>query len=91
MTGGFEEAYFVFGEEDEIAVRICAETAFLRCRPEAMERFQSSLVIVLKTASFGRAWELPALDTGRETGEGVFLHGSLMAREPSRRVPREST
>jgi hypothetical protein len=91
VTGGFEQAYFVFGEEDEIDVRICAETAFLRCRPEAIERFQSSLVIVLKTASFGRGWEPPALDAGRGAGEGVFLHGSVMAREPSRRVRREST
>jgi hypothetical protein len=83
MTRCLEQTYFVFGEEDKIDVRICAETAFLRSRPEAIERFQSSLVIVLKTASFGWTGQTPTLDAGRGTGEGVFLHGSLMAREPS--------
>jgi len=83
--GPLEETYFVFLEEDEIAVRICAETAFGRRRAESSERFQSSLVIVLKSDSFGNAEERAPPETGRLAGEGV-LHGSLMS-ETSRPLP----
>src|SRR5690606_3735379 len=82
-AGAFEQAYFVFGEEDEIAVRICSETA-LRCRrAEASERFQSSLVMVLKSASFGRAGELAPAEESGLAGEGV-LHGSAMRATSAR-------
>ena len=78
-AGAFEQAYFVFSEEDEIAVRICADTAFGCRRAEASERRQSSLVIVLKVASGLVAREGAALDTGDLAGE-VVLHGSAMPR-----------
>jgi len=76
-TGAFQQAYFVVGEEDEIAVRICAETALGCRRAEASERRQSSLVIVLKSEPLGRAGETAALDAGRPAGERV-LHGAVM-------------
>ena len=75
--GGFKETYFVFLEEDEIAVRICAETALGCRRAEASERFQSSLVIVLKSASFDRTGEVTALEERGLSGE-LVLHGSAM-------------
>jgi hypothetical protein len=75
--GGLKQAYFVFREEDEIAVRICAETAFGCRRAEASERFQSSLVIVLKSGSFDRSREELPVDEGGLAGE-VVLHGSAM-------------
>ena len=80
--GGLEQAYFVFREEDEIAVRICAETAFDCRRAEASERFQSSLVIVLKSGPVVRVREGAAADAGGLSGEGIFLHESAM-RETS--------
>ena len=74
-----QQRYFVFGEEDEVAVRVRmrSEIAFFCCRAEASERFQSSLVIVLKTAPLFRAGEEPTAEAGRSSGEGV-LHASLM-------------
>jgi hypothetical protein len=85
-TGAFEQRYFVFGEEDEVAVRVRmrSEIAFFCCRAEVSERFQSSLVIVLKTGAWFRAGEDAALDAGVFSGEGV-LHGrSRDMRGPSR-------
>ena len=79
VARGLEQAYFVFGEEDEIAVRICAETAFGCRRADAIERRQSSLVIVLKIASRFGPREEAALDAGELAGE-VVLHGSAMPR-----------
>ena len=76
-AGCLQQAYFVFFEEDEIAVRICAETALGCRRAEASERFQSSLVIVLKSASFDRAGEAPTLEEGGFAGE-LVLHGSAI-------------
>src|SRR5205085_10606197 len=64
-AGAFEQAYLVFREDDEIAVRICSETAFFCRRAEASERFQSSLVIVLKSGSVFGAREGAAADAGR--------------------------
>ena len=83
-AGGFEQAYFVFREEDEIAVRICSETAFFCRRAETSERFQSSLVIVLKSGALVRAREDAALDAGGFSGEGI-AHESAM---PERRFRR---
>ncbi|HWL15568.1 MAG TPA: hypothetical protein VNR00_08185 [Opitutus sp.] len=77
-AGAFQQTYFVFGKEDEIAVRICAETAFGCRRAEASERRQSSLVIVLKSGSLVRARERAPADAGELSGEGI-VHGSAMA------------
>ena len=61
MRGGrggvFKESYFVFGEEDEVAVRVRmrSEIPFFCCRAEVSERFPSSLVIVSKTGACFRA------------------------------------
>ena len=68
-------------EEDEIAVRICAETAFGCCRAEAMERRQSSLVIVLKTAPLFCAGEPATAEAGDESGEGVLHASSFISPE----------
>jgi hypothetical protein len=72
-TGAFEQRYFVFGEEDEVAVRVRmrSEIAFFCCRAEVSERFQSSLVIVLKTGALFRAGEGAALDAGDFSGEDI--------------------
>jgi hypothetical protein len=76
-----EQDYFVFRKEDEIAVRICSEIAF-GCRlAKSSERFQSALVIVLKSGSLGRVREEAAADAGGLSGEGI-LHESAM-RETS--------
>ena len=84
-TGRLEQAYFVFREEDEIAVRICADTAFFCRRAEASERFQSSLVIVLKSGSVGRAREGAALDAGVFSGEGIVHESAAAQLRRSRR------
>ena len=52
-----KQAHFVFFEEDEIAVRICSEIAFGCSLAKSSERFQSALVIVLKSGSDWRARE----------------------------------
>src|SRR6185436_10924511 len=78
-----EERYFVFGERDEIAVRIFADTAFGCRRAEASERRQSSLVIVLKSASFVRPREVPPAESRDLAGEEVLHDGSADMREPS--------
>src|SRR5581483_1225746 len=49
---------------DEIAVRICSKAAFGRRRAEAIERRQSSPVIVAKCGLGFGFGELPALDDG---------------------------
>ena len=78
-AGALQQDHFVFCEEDEIAVRICSETAF-GCRlAESSERFQSSPVIVLKSGSPGRVREGWAADAGGLSGEGV-LHCVRHAR-----------
>src|SRR5690606_179869 len=76
-AAALEQAYFVFREEDEIAVRICAETAFGCRRAEASERFQSSLVIVLKSGASFRVREAAPADAGGFSGEGI-VHESAM-------------
>jgi hypothetical protein len=77
-----EQDYFVFLEEDEIAVRICAETAFFCCRAKTSERRQSSLVIVLKSGSFLEAREGAPADAGGLSGKGVLhdLSDDMRAR-----------
>ena len=83
----FEQAYFVFGEEDEIAVRICSETALGCRRAEASERRQSSLVIVLKSGSFDGTGEVTPAEPGGLAGEEVLHDGSVDMRATSRPSP----
>ena len=76
-AGGLKQDHFVFRKEDEIAVRICSEIA-LGCRlAKSSERFQSSLVIVLKSGSGGCVREEGAADARGLSGEGI-LHVSAM-------------
>ena len=76
-VGAGEEAYFVVGPEDEIIVRIRADADARRCRAEASERRQSSLVIVLKRGPGEGGGKLAAADAGGLAGEGV-LHASAL-------------
>jgi hypothetical protein len=75
--GGLKQAYFVFCKKDEIAIRICSEIAFGCSFAESSERFQSALVIVLKSGSPGGVRKDGAEDRGGLSGEGIF-HGSAM-------------
>jgi hypothetical protein len=55
-----QQAYGVFREDDEVAVRIRSNAALGRRRAEAIERFQSSPVIVAKVLFGGCFRELSA-------------------------------
>jgi hypothetical protein len=59
------------GEDSESAVRICFNASFCRCRAEAIERRQSSLVIVEKSGLSAGGKERVAADAGRAAGEAV--------------------
>ena len=76
-AGGLQQAYFVFLDEDEIAVLICSDTAF-GCRfAQVIERPKSLPVTVQNSGPFFRAGEAGAFEVGRGSGERV-LHGSAM-------------
>jgi len=72
-----EQAYGVFREDEEIALRIRSKAALGCRRAEAIERLQSSPVIVEKADLAWGAGELGAADDSLPAGEGI-LHGSAM-------------
>jgi len=77
--GQFEQAYFVFLDEDEIAVFICADTAFFCFFAQLIERPKSLPVTVQNSGLPSRAGEAGTVEVGFLSGERVLeWHDSAM-------------
>ena len=86
-AAGFQEAYFVFREADDIEVFICSDAALPRRLDQLIERPKSLPVTVQNSGPSFRAGETGAGEVGGVSGKRVFLlHDSAM--RPRSRPPR---
>ena len=80
LAGGFQQTYFVFREDEEVAVLICLDTTFSCDFDQLIERPKSLPVTTQKSGPFFGVGEFGAAETGRKSSEGVLHASSLMWR-----------